>query len=629
MLSANKLRKINNNKSVRSKTLVNVSNNKENKLAIEEAKKYCQKYYSIPNSTLISQLKTKTLNIFLSNFNYNDISVIYAILKKYLYFETIYLAPNDPEKKNIKSTKNKNKKEPMTEGEKYKKDKEKRDEEVERLNMINKVISGIGKHLSLSKALKTLIINDMNLSDKLALNLSKGIIQNESIEKLKINNCTIPLGEYEQLLKGFFNHQKIQYLDLSNNKLKDGYGNMIGRIIGRQTYRRDQVIWLLGIRNEKPLTNEYALGLISINLSGNQLSSHSAECITTSLSLDQYIRSIILSNNQFDNDSCKKFVYMLRRNLTLLNVDLRDNPGYDDNIKFRLVTKMSKNIRHLYNQYQKKLYTMNEFENLKAFIDPTFYNLDIPEDIIKLYYDNNGKIIRDNIYINTNNNNQSIENNKIYINNYINNDQEQNKIMKKYSNSNKKRRAQSKTNSNKKEKNLIKLSENKNNSNKKLVKNKNYLGSNNNNNNLIKYKSLSIDKDNNNNLNKLLQENLLLKRKIIEFKAKEVQNKLGKNIIIPDKYDNNNLNNNFNVADELLDKLNNLMNSMKIDNKNNTNNNNINSQNMKYINNKQNLIKNNTYNENIYNINIKKSIDSINEKEEKFNNIDYLDLIKQ
>lgn len=622
MLSANKLRKINNNKSVRSKTLVNVSNNKENKLAIEEAKKYYQKYYSIPNSALISQLKTKTLNIFLSNYNYNDISVIYGILKKYLYFETIYLAPNDPEKKNVKSTNNKNKREPITEGEKYKKDKEKRDEEVERLNMINKVISGLGKHLSLSKALKTLIINDMNLSDKLALNLSKGIIQNESIEKLTINNCTISLGEYEQLLKGFFNHQKIQYLDLSNNKLKDGYGNMIGRIIGRQTYRRDQVIWLLGIRNEKPLTNEYALGLISINLSGNQLSSHSAECITTSLSLDQYIRSIILSNNQFDNDSCKKFVYMLRRNLTLLNVDLRDNPGYDDNIKFRLVTKMSKNIRHLYNQYQKNLYTTNEFENLKGFIDPTFFNLDIPEDIIKLYYDNNGQIIRDNNY--TNNNIQSIQNNKIHINNFINNDKEHNKITKKNSNSNKKRRAQSKTNSYKKEKNLIKLSENKNNSNKKLVKNKNYLGSNNNNNNnLIKYKSLSIDKNNNNNLNKLLQENLLLKRKIIEFKAKEVQNKLGKNIIIPDKYDNNNLNNNFSVANELLDKLNNLMISMKIDNKNNSNNN-INSQNMK---NKQDIIKNNTYNENISNTKIEKSLDSNNEKEGKFNNIDYFDLI--
>lgn len=622
MLSANKLRKINNNKSVRSKTLVNVSNNKENKLAIEEAKKYYQKYYSIPNSALISQLKTKTLNIFLSNYNYNDISVIYGILKKYLYFETIYLAPNDPEKKNVKSTNNKNKREPITEGEKYKKDKEKRDEEVERLNMINKIISGLGKHLSLSKALKTLIINDMNLSDKLALNLSKGIIQNESIEKLTINNCTISLGEYELLLKGFFNHQKIQYLDLSNNKLKDGYGNMIGRIIGRQTYRRDQVIWLLGIRNEKPLTNEYALGLISINLSGNQLSSHSAECITTSLSLDQYIRSIILSNNQFDNDSCKKFVYMLRRNLTLLNVDLRDNPGYDDNIKFRLVTKMSKNIRHLYNQYQKNLYTTNEFENLKGFIDPTFFNLDIPEDIIKLYYDNNGQIIRDNNY--TNNNIQSIQNNKIHINNFINNDKEHNKIMKKNSNSNKKRRAQSKTNSYKKEKNLIKLSENKNNSIKKLVKNKNYLGSNNNNNNnLIKYKSLSIDKNNNNNLNKLLQENLLLKRKIIEFKAKEVQNKLGKNIIIPDKYDNNNLNNNFSVANELLDKLNNLMISMKIDNKNNSNNN-INSQNMK---NKQDIIKNNTYNENISNTKIEKSLDSNNEKEGKFNNIDYFDLI--
>ena len=39
---------------------------------------------------------------------------------------------------------------------------------------------------------------------------------------------------------------------------------------------------------------------------------------------------------------------MLRRNTTLLNIDLRDYPGYDDNIKYRLVLKMSKNIKHLY-----------------------------------------------------------------------------------------------------------------------------------------------------------------------------------------------------------------------------------------------------------------------------------------
>ena len=93
----------------------------------------------------------------------------------------------------------------------------------------------------------------------------------------------------------------------------------------------------------------------------------------------------------------------------------------------------------------------------------------------------------------------------------------------------------------------------------------------------------------------------MLKKKIIEFKAKEIQNKLGKNIFIPDKYDNNSLNNNFNIADELLDKLNSVMYSMKKNGKNN----------------------------NFKNINVikeEKNDDNLSDKLGKFNNIDYIDI---
>jgi hypothetical protein len=39
---------------------------------------------------------------------------------------------------------------------------------------------------------------------------------------------------------------------------------------------------------------------------------------------------------------------MLRKNMALLNIDLRYNPGYDINIKKRLVMKMSKNTKKIY-----------------------------------------------------------------------------------------------------------------------------------------------------------------------------------------------------------------------------------------------------------------------------------------
>lgn len=231
MYSSKKLRKKNKIiKTTRSKTLTNFHQKNEMPLAIEDTKKYYQIYYSNPNPLFISQLKTTTLNIFLTNYTLNDISVINKILRKYTYFKEINLAPYDPLKKSQKSTKFKNEREPITQGEKNKKEKEEKDKEIEHLNIIN-------KHLSLSKNIENLSIFNFNFDQKLALNLSEGIINNKSIKKLNLNNCQLSIDAYEILLKGLLNHEKIEYLNLSNNNFEDKYGNIIGRIISRQTYR--------------------------------------------------------------------------------------------------------------------------------------------------------------------------------------------------------------------------------------------------------------------------------------------------------------------------------------------------------------------------------------------------------
>ena len=651
---------------------------KKIQLAIEDAKKYYQIYYANPNPLFINQLRTQTINILLSNYSLNDILVIKKILQKYSYFNDITLTSFEPQKKNKQWNKNKSKdREPVTEGEKNRMDKEKRAKEIEKINMINKIIIGIGKNLSLSgdtgeedkknyNNLQSLTINYLNFDKKLTENLSKGIINNNSIKKLNINNCQISLADYEILLKGLLNHEKIEYLNLSNNNFGDEYGNMIGRIIARQTFRRDQDIWLCGIRNEKPKTDK-GFGLVSININGNKLSKNSAECITTALASDQYIRSITMAKNNFDKDSCKKFIYLLRKNLTLLNIDLRDNPGYDENIKYRLVVKMSKNIHHLYNQFKKKIYTEKEFNNFTKFIDTSFFNLDIPKDIIKEFKDKNEEKIDDNIFNN-------IINKKEIQNKNLNNEKKYKINPNPNSNSNStnnktsinlKMRNNSRPNSNSNIKNIKKgntrynLSENKNNKNKRFINNNQILRSSNNNKNfknyteksenpnylknysysgdkniiikdknknknnkLIKYNGLTLDKN-------LLKENLLLKRKIIEFKAKEIQNKLGKNIIIPDKYDNNNLKNNFNVVNDLLDILNNLMGSMKKDNKfeiNHQNKNIINNQKFiekNYNQNNNNILGNNNNNYTYKMNNYLNNDDDSKEKKDKFSNIDY------
>ena len=151
--------------------------------------------------------------------------------------------------------------------------------------------------------------------------------------------------------------------------MNDKFGNMISRIIIRQAQRRDQILWCYNLRNEAPLNNDYKIGLISINLCGNKLNKESGECLCNALTSDQYIRAIDLSSNELDPQMCKKFNHMMRKNITLFTLDLRNNPGYDDYIHPRLVMKMSKNIRYLYQQFQRGEYTEEDFENLKEYID--------------------------------------------------------------------------------------------------------------------------------------------------------------------------------------------------------------------------------------------------------------------
>ena len=86
------------------------------------------------------------------------------------------------------------------------------------------------------------------------------------------------------LLKGLLIHEKIKLLDLDNNNFTDKYGNIIPRIIIRQSQRREQIIRSYGSRNEFLANNDYAMRLISINLHGNKLGEKTSDKIYCSLS---------------------------------------------------------------------------------------------------------------------------------------------------------------------------------------------------------------------------------------------------------------------------------------------------------------------------------------------------------
>ena len=420
----NNTARINNNK-IKSKQKKNMIQKDSNLSSYEFCKKLYQKNYCNPNILIISQIKQTNFKIILNSLSPTDILIVSEILKKYYYFKQIDISPYNSIKQNFPSNT------------KYKINKDNNQENKKKLEKylekMDKIFLGLSKHLPLTNNLLSLSLVNFELYSKYCLLLSKGLTNNKSLQILKISHCLIQLSSFESLIKSLYNHQSLSYLDLSYNNLNDKYGNIIIKLIMNQAQRRDQIIWSYGLRNEKPPINE-KLGLISLNLSNNKLGNETADILTKVLSTDQYLRAIYLNDNKIENNSCKKFIYMMRKNLALLTIDLRGNPGYDDYLHSRLVMKMAKNMRYLYQQYKKGEFSEEEFENFKDFIDATFFDVDIPQEIVEFYNNNLPETSEENKEKSENDkdikeeNEININENKIKINNLID-DEEKKEIL--------------------------------------------------------------------------------------------------------------------------------------------------------------------------------------------------------
>ena len=486
--------------------------------AIDECQKLYSKNCAKPNQYVLNQLKKEKLNIYLNNLKAKDLTIIGKILTKYFYFKHIELSPSDPEKDDCSRKKKKRLKEiPSSQSGFNKISKPKNSLEKEKLQNISKILMSISRYLSFSDNIISLSLNSITITKESARYLAQGLYDNKTIQGLNINFSIISLESYEILLKSLLKHEMLKYLDLSNNNSSDKYGEMVALIISTQSQRRDQILWASGLRNESPQINESSKGLVSINLRGNKLSSYSAECLSKALSHDQYIRILDLSENNLDNSACKKFIHMMRKNNILLTVDLRENPGYDEAIYQRMIMKMSKNIRYLYQQFQNGEYTEEEFENLKEFIDISFFDVDIPQEIVD-YYNGN---IQDTLEDNGEELNEQIQIDNMNMMNDIQEraeeeeDEDTNKTLK-----------------DKNEKN----NQNINNNNK------------------------NTEEEN----KKLIEENQKLKQKIMELKAQN--NNKGNKLIKPD--DPNNIEQNYSYIINLINELNDVMNNIeKIKNK--------------------------------------------------------------
>ena len=478
---------------------------KESFLALEEYKKHCVKINSNTNSNFSNQIRSESLKIYLDNYTLSDIMSISKVINKFFYFKNIEIAQNDPKKdeSSITLKNNKNSNSVITEGEKEKIEREKQSLKNSKNQISSIIFQSISTHLSQSPNLLTLSFYKINFSEQNSSVLSQGLSLNNSLSSLSITNSQIPLNSFEIILTGLLRHEKIENINISSNNLSDKSGNMISRLISYQTERRDEIIWLASLRNEKASIKSNS-GLLSLNLSNNKLNDLSCDFIINALNSDLYLRKIDLSSNVFNKDCCKKFVKMLRKNNSLLNVDLRNNPGYDDEINVRMIMKMSKNIKFLNESFNEGVIDESVFNKFKSFVDPSFFNVDVPKDI------------RDNY--NSKFETITLENDKNEINF-------------------KKNKSKSKSKS----------------SRNKIHNKENYFPK-------KKYNLTNENKE-------LINENIKLKKEILDLKTETLKNKIEKNNINHNKNNSLNVNNNKNYKKiiNLMNELNGLINKVNND----------------------------------------------------------------
>lgn len=119
---------------------------------------------------------------------------------------------------------------------------------------------------------------------------------------------------------------------------------MIGKIISSHGEKKNETVWLNGLRNESPPSDLHKKGLCEINLERNFLDDTAAEDICKFLSYDKWLKSLNLRHNKLELKGCLEFIRLLTKNDSLLSLDLRDNPGFNRKLSHIVLEKLSSNM---------------------------------------------------------------------------------------------------------------------------------------------------------------------------------------------------------------------------------------------------------------------------------------------
>ena len=118
------------------------------------------------------------------------------------------------------------------------------------------------------------------------------------------------------------------------------------KILQSQTERRDQILWLKGLRGESA-PHVHRQGLKQIVLKRNRLGSNFARALQQFLKFDTYMRAIDVTFNAINEESVSELAVALEDNKTITCLDLNDNPGLTPSFHKTIALLLVRNIDHL------------------------------------------------------------------------------------------------------------------------------------------------------------------------------------------------------------------------------------------------------------------------------------------
>ena len=78
--------------------------------------------------------------------------------------------------------------------------------------------------------------------------LSEGIGCSKHVVDLTLKNCNLRTPDLKTLCPGLSSAESLNLLDLSENSLDENSGQILGKIISNHAQRRNEHVWLLGLR---------------------------------------------------------------------------------------------------------------------------------------------------------------------------------------------------------------------------------------------------------------------------------------------------------------------------------------------------------------------------------------------